>query len=287
MANAEGSTDFKKDGDGKVALITGGTRGMGFATAKALAESGHHLVLGYRSDDETAQQATKTIQNDYGKTVVCVKGDTKDKDTVEKYFQAIKEHFNNHLTVVIHHAGAYVNNEKTAQDADDRYWLKWSDVYYKMYASCFGHLIQKALECTGLKHIIATSSPGCNITYNPLINYELMGVGKSAMEFLVRVNAKKLGPRGITVNCVIPGIVPSKEWKKLIKMLFHKEVSYDEVGGICSTMAANYPLQRCGKPEDIANTVAFLCSEKGSFITGVCLPVDGGFHLGALQSSGN
>ena len=116
----------------------------------------------------------------------------------------------------------------------------------------------------------------------------VMGVGKSAMEFLVRVNAKKLGPKGITVNCVIPGIIPTQPWKHFMKIIMHKkEVNDEEIPEFCNKLAAKYPLQRVGMPEEIANVVAFLCSEKGSFITGVSLRVDGGLHLGALQPSRN
>ena len=98
-------------------------------------------------DDETAQQARNTIQKDYGKTVVCVKGDTKDSGTVEKYFQAIKEHFNNHLTVLVHHAGGWATGHhkepKPTGDSDPDYWLRWSDAYYKMYASSLAILSRK------------------------------------------------------------------------------------------------------------------------------------------------
>jgi NAD(P)-dependent dehydrogenase (short-subunit alcohol dehydrogenase family) len=98
------------------------------------------------------------------------------------------------------------------------------------------------------------------------------GQAKASMEFLVRLFARKLAKERITVNCVIPGFIKTEAWDQI----FEKTKIPREV---IETKIQNSPMARWAEPSEIGETVAFLCSFRGEFITGVALPVDGGLHL--------
>jgi NAD(P)-dependent dehydrogenase (short-subunit alcohol dehydrogenase family) len=98
------------------------------------------------------------------------------------------------------------------------------------------------------------------------------GQAKASMEFLVRLYARKLAKQRITVNCVIPGYTKTEAWDNISeKSKVPREVF--------ETNVKNSPMARWAEPSEIGETVAFLCSSRGEFITGVALPVDGGLHL--------
>ena len=125
----------------------------------------------------------------------------------------------------------------------------------------------------GKGHIVAISSPGCNNNQTPKVGYIWPGQAKAVVEFLTRYYAKALAPRQITINVVIPGFTKTEAWNAVTS----------KYGGVESEtmkkMIEKTPMQRWVTPTDIGRAVAFLCSPKASFITGVALPVDGGFHL--------
>ena len=218
------------------------------------------------------------------RVVVNVKGNIKEKETIENMFEVVKNNFDNNLTAVIHNAGSIPHAYDTpSPEGDPTYFLRWAEVYYQMYASCFGHLINRALGCKDFKRAICMSSPGCNMNTAPFLNYELQGVGKSSMEYLVRVEAKKLGAKGITVNCIVPGIVYTEPWHKLAKGALKKDdVTEEESKQFTEKFAERFASKRAGTAREVGEATAFLCSDKAAWITGVCLPVDGGMHLGPL-----
>jgi len=125
----------------------------------------------------------------------------------------------------------------------------------------------------GNGYIVAISSPGCNMTQTPKLKYMLPGTGKTVVEFLTRCYAKLLASRQITVNVVIPGFTKTEAWNYLTA----------KSGGVDSEMMQqgikNTPMQRWCSSTEIGQVVAFLCSPKAAFITGVALPIDGGLHL--------
>lgn len=258
------------------ALITGGTRGIGLGIAGALARAGYDLVLGYNADADAAARAEQQLEA-LGVRVECVGGDIAEQGTMARLFAAVHEHFGGQLQAFVHNAGLYVGltsapGPTTPNPMGGDFEAVW-EYYQRVYPRAFKRGLQAALECEGLRHVVAISSPGCNATQPPQTGYEDPGQAKAAVEFLVRIHAKLLAPRGINVNAVIPGFVRTDAWDAL-----HTKAGMPREA-IEGWMLKSSPAQRWMEPSEIGEVVAFLCSSRAAMLTGVALPVDGGLHL--------
>ena len=274
----------------KSAIVTGGTRGIGLGISQLLARDGYNLILGFNTNEEAASIAKTTIESAYGVEVHTVKGDVAQGSTIEKIFACLEKNFEGKLTALVHNAGLYVG--MTTSPASSKAELAANtpsqlfghgkftsfaqyDYYQSVYPKCFIQCVEKAINYmeNGKGYIVATSSPGCNSSQTPRLPYILPGQAKAVVEFLTRYYAKILAPRQITVNVVIPGFTKTEAWNSV-------SVKY---GGLESetmdNMIKRTPMQRWGSPTEVGEVVAFLCSPKAAFITGVALPVDGGVHL--------
>lgn len=259
----------------KTAIVTGGTRGIGLGIAKSLARDGYNLVLGYHTNQEAAERTKDVIEKEFGVQVRCVGGDIALPETMEKLFEAIRTDFNNELTAFVHNAGLYVGVTTETTDIQPKPTDDFEatfDYYQKVYPRAFKRGLQLAQTCAGLRYVIAVSSPGCNCNQAPQTGYEMPGQAKASMEFLVRVHARLLAGKGITVNCIIPGLIKTEAWDGVI----HKRGVPQEA---IDALVKKSPAGRWAQPSEIGDVVAFLCSTRGQFITGVALPVDGGLHL--------
>ena len=261
----------------KVVLITGGTRGIGLGIAKCMARDGYNLVLGYHANQAAAQLAQESIEKEFGVKVVCSGGDIALPETMEKLFEVVRTEFDNELTAFVHNAGLMIGItiEKTdLQPAPDSDFELTYDYYQKVYPRAFIRGIQLGQKCKGLRYVIAISSPGCNSNQIPRLMYEMPGQAKASMEFLVRLYALKLAKDKVSVNCIIPGYIRTESWEKMMEK---NRVPRDVV----EKKIEQTLLGRWAEPSEIGESVAFLCSSRGEFITGVTLPVDGGLHLQA------
>jgi NAD(P)-dependent dehydrogenase (short-subunit alcohol dehydrogenase family) len=274
----------------KLAIVTGGTRGIGFGIAQQLASQGYDLILGFNANQESASTAKATLESTYDRQVYLVKGDIAEESTIEAIFQCLEDNFHSKLTAFVHNAGLYVGlttkSESSGAISAEKVtnsllgsgdWNSFDkyDYYQNVYPKCFIRCVERAINCMedGNGYIVAISSPGCNNTTTPKLQYALPGQAKAVVEFLTRYYAKTLAPRRITVNVVIPGFVQTEAW----------EFVTSRIGGIDSEFIKhkiqNTPMQRWASPLEIGAVVAFLCSSQAAFITGVALPVDGGLHL--------
>lgn len=274
----------------KLAIVTGGTRGIGWGISQQLAKDGYNLILGFNSNEEAAFTAKTNLESTYRKKVSLIKGDVAEESTIEKIFKCVEDDFQGKLTAFIHNAGLYVGlttsheSSQAITAANDSTLLlgtgKWTnfdkyDYYQNVYPKCFIRCVEKAINYIedGNGYIVAISSPGCNSNQTPKLQYAMPGQAKAVVEFLARYYAKTLASRRITVNVVIPGFVKTEAWNFITS----------NRGGIDSEvvkkMIENTPMQRWASPEEIGGVVAFLCSPQAAFITGVALPVDGGLHL--------
>ncbi|CAK0738084.1 hypothetical protein CVIRNUC_000991 [Coccomyxa viridis] len=267
----------------KVALVTGGTRGIGRGISEVLARDGYDLVLGFNSNRDAANKAKSELQAKYRVKVITVEGDVAQPQCVELLFQAVKDVFGGRLTAFVHNAGLYVNVTTASSDApanltpDEEWNDSIYDYYQKVYPRAFKKGVELALRCAGLRHVIAISSPGCNCNQPAMPGYEDPGQAKASMEFLVRCYAKRLAAEGINCNCVIPGFIKTGAWEKVY------ESSPGMKEGIDKVVTETTPAKRWAEPTEIGEVVAFLCSDKADFLTGVAIPVDGGLHLGKLS----
>ena len=262
----------------KHALVTGGTRGIGLGIANSLARDGYDLVLGYNANHDAAAQAKAQIERDHNRKVVCVAGDIAAKQTMELLFTAVREHFGGKLAAFVHSAGLYVGlttggSQEQPNPMDPDFEVLW-DYYQRVYPRAFKRGLDAALGCEGLRHVVAISSPGCNAAHPPPgLSYEAPGQAKTAVEFLVRLHACELAAQGINVNVVIPGFTKTDAWQALLSKT---PMTEEQLEG---WLMATTPAKRWAETEELGDAVAFLCSDRARYITGVSLPVDGGLHL--------
>lgn len=274
----------------KSAIVTGGTRGIGLGISQQLAKDGYDLILSFNSNEQAASAAKATIESTYGVKVYTIKGDVAEESTIEKIFVCLESNFAGKLSALVHNAGLYVGmttppeSSKAELAANTPLQLfgngKFNsfaqyDYYQNVYPKCFIQCVEKAINYMedGKGYIVATSSPGCNSSQTPRLSYLLPGQAKAVVEFLTRYYAKILASRRITVNVVIPGFTKTEAWNSVTA----------KYGGVESEamqkIIEGTPMQRWASPTEIGEVVAFLCSPKAAFITGVALPVDGGLHL--------
>lgn len=274
----------------KTAIITGGTRGIGLGISQQLANDGYDLILGFNNNSQAAVKAQEEIESTYGVKVCLIQGDVAEESTIDNIFACLENNFDGKLRALVHNAGLYVGMttsiaSRVAELAVESSRTEFGtgqlnsfaeyDYYQSVYPKCLIRCVEKGINYIedGKGYIVATSSPGCNSNQTPKLSYIWPGQAKTVVEFLTRYYAKKLAPRGITVNVVIPGFTKTEAWNSVTA----------KAGGVESEamlgIIKNTPMQRWGSPKEIGQVVAFLCSPQARFITGVALPVDGGLHL--------
>lgn len=253
----------------KVAIVTGGTSGIGLGTSRDLASQGFNLILGFLNDTENAAKSKEMLEKEYNVEVHTIQGDMAEPETIEAYFQCLGEKFDNQLTAIVHGAGLYAPDTHST-DPDTKFTtFKCYDYYQSIYPKCFIRLVEKGVKYMkdGEGRIVSVSSPGCNACVPVRTNYMMPGTGKATLEYLTRHYAKFLAPRQITSNCVIPGFIKTKPWKPFLEKIG------DDIG------EKRTPMGRWGETNEIGNVIGFLCSSKAAFLTGAIIPVDGGLHL--------
>lgn len=245
----------------KIALITGGIKGIGKATALTLASKGANIVLNYRknsNNDEIALKLQKEIES-LGVQVLLAKGDISNEEDVKEIFKLIKDHFGR-LDILVNNAGITRDNLIVRTKTED--FNQVIDANLKGTFLCMKYASKMMIKQKYGRIISLSSVTG--IIGNPgQANYAASKAGIIGMS---KSLAKELGSRHITVNVVAPGFVETDMTKKL-------DQEYLE------NMIHHIPLERLGKPEDIAYAVAFLASDEASYITGHVLQADGGMAM--------
>ncbi|MDR0886569.1 MAG: 3-oxoacyl-[acyl-carrier-protein] reductase [Clostridiales Family XIII bacterium] len=248
--------DFK----GRRAVVTGGSRGIGRAIARKLAAQGADVIITYVGNDAAADEALTLIHevNPDGKALK-VKGDIADPEFSKEVAKLAKSEFGG-LDILVNNAG--ITNDKLLlrMKPDD-----FTSVINTNLNGAFYMLSALApLMTKGKYGRIINISSVAGVKGNPgQVNYASSKAGLIGMTLSA---AKELGSRNITVNAVAPGFIQTDMTNVLTEE--QKEAS-----------VAAITLKRMGQPDDIANTVAFLASEEGGYITGQVLSVDGGIQM--------
>ena len=245
----------------KVALVTGGLKGIGRATVMELAMQGADIALNYRASEKNKVLAEELVKKlkDLGRDVLCVEGDISHEEDVENIFKIINKYFG-HLDILVNNAGItrdqLILRMKT-EDFDAVINTNLKGTYLCMKQASRLMMKQKS------GHIISLSSVVGVIGNAGQVNYAASKAGVIGMTMSL---ARELGPRGVTVNAVAPGFIETDM----------TEVLSDEIK---VGLKASIPLGTLGHVEDVAKTIAFLASDDAKYITGQTIHVDGGMAM--------
>jgi len=244
---------------GRVAFVTGASRGIGRAIAVALGDAGNRVAFCYSSDAEGAKETQAAVEAT-GAEVLAVQADVADAESVDQAFGAVEETFGP-VELLVNNAG--ITRDGLLMRMSDEHW---SEVLQTNLTGAF-HTIRRAtpkMMRGRFGRIVNVSSVSGQTGQAGQANYS---AAKAGLVGLSRAVARELASRGITCNVVAPGpIVTSMtadlpaEWQDQI------------VNAV--------PLGRFGTPEECAAVVAFLCSEAAGYVTGALVPVDGGLGMG-------
>lgn len=242
----------------KVAIVTGGTRGIGRAIALKLADHGANIVINYRNSDKEAEEL-KAILEGKGVKVLTVKCDISNFKDSKNLMDKCKEVFGK-IDILVNNAG--ITKDTLIMRMKEEDFDNVIDVNLKGTFNCAKHASAIMLKQRFGKIINMTSVVG--IAGNAgQVNY---AASKAGVIGLTKSLAKELGSRGITVNAVAPGFINTDMTASLSEKV--KEEA-----------SKNIPLKRLGDPEDVANLVGFLASDAANYITGQVINVDGGMVM--------
>lgn len=244
--------------EGKIALVTGGSRGIGRAIALALAENGATVIVNYCGSEEAAKETVNEITGKGG-TAFLLKGDVSDSEQVEKMFHYIAEEFKR-LDILINNAG--ITRDNLILKMSDKEFDQVIDVNLRGVFYCLKQASRMMLKQRYGKIVNISSISG--IHGNPgQVNYSAAKAGVIGM---TKTLAKELASRSINVNAIAPGYI-NTDMTANLKDEF-KAKALEAV-----------PLKRFGEGSDIAEAAVFLASDKASYITGQVLSVDGGMGI--------
>lgn len=245
----------ERDLDGRVALVTGGGRGIGRAIATSLAERGANLVVAYLRN-RTAAEETCAAAEDHAVKALAVRANVGDEKHLDALFDRVAETFGR-LDVFVSNAATGVI--KGLDELDARAWAWTMDANARAFF--LGAKRAAPLMPDG-GSMIALSSQGST---RVLPGYMVVGASKAALEAVARYLAVELGPRGIRVNVVSPGVVDTDALKH-----------FPAREEMLEAARSKTPLGRLSAPEDVAEVVGFLTSQRAAMITAQTLVVDGG-----------
>src|SRR6478672_7979828 len=249
----------------KTALVTGASRGIGRATASALAEAGAHVLVHCGRSVQDAESLVAGIRSKEGRANA-IRADLGTPEGATLQAQEVRSIVGERLDVVVSNAGVSKSatiRDHTVEDFDNLFATNVRSPFF---------LVQQLLPVLGEgSNIIVISSIGARAVVGKpgLDNPSILAYAstKGALETLVKNWAAILGPQGIRVNAVAPGVIDT-DMSNFTKTEAGREAALG--------MQA---LKRIGKPEDVADVVAFLASDKARWITGASIPVDGGSKL--------
>ena len=249
----------------KTALVTGASRGIGRATALALAETGAHVLVHYGRSVQEAHSVVESIHCKGGRADA-IRADLATPEGATSLAKEARSIVGDRLDILVANAGVSKSatiKDHTAEDFDNLFATNVRSPFF---------LVQQLLPILGQgSNIVLISSLAARAVVGKpdLENRSILlyAATKGAIETLVKNWAAILGPRGIRVNAVAPGVIETD-----MSTFTKTEAGREATLGMQA-------LKRIGKPEDVADVVAFLASDKARWITGASIPVDGGSKL--------
>jgi 3-oxoacyl-[acyl-carrier protein] reductase len=241
---------------GKVAIVTGASRGIGKAIAEQLAASGAKVVVNYSTSSEKANELIEAIVKNRGEALA-IKADISKVSDVKMLFAETIKNWGK-IDLLINNAGYMDNkliNNVTETDFDRHFSVNVKGTYFACQQA------MNYMEDGGRIINISTSVIGAMLP-----SYSVYAATKGAVEQITRHLAKEFGPKGITINAIAPGPVNTE--------LFTAGKTEEQI----ETLSNMNAFKRLGEPNDISNVVEFLVSEKSQWITGQTIRVNGGYY---------
>lgn len=249
------------DLQGRKALVTGSSRGIGRAIALILAQHGADVMIHYAGNHAAAEEVAGEIKN-MGRQAPVVGADLYESDAPQKLAEAVKQHFG-HVDILVLNASVQYrrqwNEEPSRDEIDRQVVVNLRSVYELM------QLLAPAMIAQKWGRILTIGSIQ---QYRPSKDMPIYAALKGGLENLARNMARQLAGHGITVNNLAPGVIETDR---------NAHITKDPQ--IRQRVMKWVPLGRLGEPEDCAPAALLLCSEAGSYITGIDLPVDGGMKF--------
>ena len=244
--------------EGKIALITGSSRGIGAAIARDMAANGASVIINYHSNEEAANDVVAEITA-VGGQAVAMQADVSDFNQASALIKEIKKAFGR-LDILVNNAGTTRDNVIMLMKEAD--WDLVINTNLKSAWNCSRAAARIMMRQRNGRIINITSVAGISGNAGQS-NYS---ASKAGMIGLTKRLAREIGPRGVTVNAVAPGFVPT-------------DLTNDLIDDLKDTIIELTSMRRLGTPEDVAHLTTFLASDQASFITGQVIAVDGGMVL--------
>ncbi len=243
---------------GKIAIVTGGSRGIGRATCIALAQAGALVLVNYRTNEEAARETVRVIEEASGQAEL-VAFDVADPDSVDR---SIKEALTRHgrIDILVNNAGISIDQLLLRVSAKDLAMTWATNVNGAVYCAkaCIRPMMKNRWgRIINLSSVVAESGNAGQAVY---------ASSKAALLGLTRSLAREYASRGITVNAVSPGFIET-------------DMTADLPEAARQGIVNQTPLGRIGRPEEVAAAVVFLASEEAGYITGQVVRVNGGMHV--------
>jgi len=251
-------TSNEKPLNGKIALVTGGSRGIGRAVAVALARAGAFIFINYVRNEEAARETLKIVESNGGKGSL-LSFDVSDFDAVQGAIKGITEE-KERIDILVNNAGITLDGIFVRTKPED--WDNLMDINLKGVFNCCRAAIRYMMKqrwgrIVNITSVVAISGNAGQVCYS---------ASKAGIIGLTKSLARELGSRNICVNAIAPGFIETD-----------MTVSIDDAGR--GKVVDQIPLGRTGTPDDVAGVVAFLVSGKADYITGQVIHVNGGLYM--------
>lgn len=241
---------------GRTVLITGASRGIGRATAVVFAKNGFNVAVNYCRSEDKAKDLIDELKG-YGVKAAAYRADVSDKSAVTEMFRRAEAELDK-ISVLVNNAG--IAEQALFSDITEEMWDRMFDVNVKGAYNCTQAALpsmihEKYGRIVNVSSMWGISGASCEVHYS---------ASKAALIGFTKALAKEVGLSGITVNCIAPGVIETD---------MNAAISEEEM----NVLKEDTPLNRIGTPDDAAEAIFFLASDKAGFITGQVLSVDGGF----------